>query len=157
MRAELLSVAATLGLMIEKSYASSYITAKVIKSDAGFNLLRPTDDGYNTVPAVAWGSYNNTVNITGWGLLDIHGNASYSDSDMASAAGYLEGALMAAVPAEDGSTLNVIWDHVQVGDKKRRASWLYKVIDGILPCVVRGGPNLEHLILYYRAEYGRRF
>ena len=92
------------------------VHGKVVKDDlSGFKLLRPGQDGYDAAPSIAWGSYNNSINVTGWGLLDIHGNASYSDSDIAAAAGYLEGALMSAVPADDGkSMLNIIWDHVQV-------------------------------------------
>ncbi|BFU25870.1 phospholipase B, putative [Entamoeba histolytica HM-1:IMSS-B] len=40
--------------------------------------------------SVAWGSYENTVNSTGWGILNIHTNKKYSPEEQAFAAGYIE-------------------------------------------------------------------
>lgn len=46
--------------------------------------------------AAAWGSFANTLNITGWGVLDIRTSGVYTDVVQHHAAGVLEGALTAA-------------------------------------------------------------
>ncbi|ELP91420.1 hypothetical protein EIN_155270 [Entamoeba invadens IP1] len=60
-------------------------TASVVKGEKGFEVLKSRLRG-----SVAWGSYENTVNKTGWGVLDIHTNPKYTATDQAYAAGYIE-------------------------------------------------------------------
>lgn len=45
--------------------------------------------------AAAWGSFADTLNVTGWGVLDIRTGAEYTDVVQHHAAGVLEGALTA--------------------------------------------------------------
>jgi len=51
--------------------------------------------GVTDAAGVAWGSYKDTVNTTGWGALEIRTNGSYVDSVQLYGAGYLEGSLTA--------------------------------------------------------------
>lgn len=43
--------------------------------------------------AVAWGSFTDVINKTGWAVLDVHTEASANGDTQSYAAGFLEGAL----------------------------------------------------------------
>eukprot|EP00038_Savillea_parva_P007022 m.167351 g.167351 ORF g.167351 m.167351 type:complete len:562 (-) comp12814_c0_seq1:149-1834(-) len=45
--------------------------------------------------ATAWGTFSDTLNVTGWGVLDIRTGASFTDAEQHRAAGILEGFLTA--------------------------------------------------------------
>mmetsp|Transcript_30716 Transcript_30716/g.80404 ORF Transcript_30716/g.80404 Transcript_30716/m.80404 type:complete len:565 (+) Transcript_30716:27-1721(+) len=45
--------------------------------------------------STAWGSFENGLNITGWGVLDVRTNGRYSDAEQHRAAGIVEGVLTA--------------------------------------------------------------
>lgn len=46
--------------------------------------------------AVAWATFNNSLNATGWSTLEVHTSAAYADDLAIYAAGFVEGALTAA-------------------------------------------------------------
>ncbi|CAE8600038.1 unnamed protein product, partial [Polarella glacialis] len=45
--------------------------------------------------AVAWGTFEDNLNVTGWGILDVETSGSYSDQKQHLAAGMVEGYLTA--------------------------------------------------------------
>ena len=74
-------------------------TATVTKTGSEWAIKMGTIDK----SGVAYGSFANTLNTTGWGILDVVANGNFADTDMAFAAGYLEGYLSA----------NMIYDTAQ--------------------------------------------
>jgi hypothetical protein len=60
-------------------------------------------------PSLAWAVFNNSVNATGWATLEVHGNASYPNVDVAWAAGFAEGV---ASGAPSGGGENSIFDYI---------------------------------------------
>jgi len=69
--------------------ASTHVYS-VVKIDGQFFLKAG-----RAADAIAWGSFENRINETGWSVLDVHSTVNNAGSDQAYAAGYLEGALMA--------------------------------------------------------------
>ncbi|XP_068679671.1 putative phospholipase B-like 2 [Montipora foliosa] len=66
----------------------------VLDSDGETLLVRPgLSSQVGDVDVVAWGSFRDEINSTGWSFLEIHTNASFPDKLQAMAAGLVEGSL----------------------------------------------------------------
>ncbi|KAJ5074033.1 phospholipase b [Anaeramoeba ignava] len=63
--------------------------ATVYYQNGQYSLIKGSYD-FN---GAAWGSYNDSLDLIGWGQLNVYTNPSYPDSVQMHAAGYLEGAL----------------------------------------------------------------
>ncbi len=75
-------------------------------------ILRENVDSYAPLidqPALAWAVFNNSVNATGWATLEVRGNASFPNVDVAYAAGFAEGVASGA-PTDGGE--NSIYDYI---------------------------------------------
>lgn len=61
----------------------------VVVHDASLHQVKLVD-GYDEMNGVAWASYQQTSNQTGWDILEISTNASATDYLQAFSAGYIE-------------------------------------------------------------------
>mmetsp|Transcript_22079 Transcript_22079/g.43444 ORF Transcript_22079/g.43444 Transcript_22079/m.43444 type:complete len:596 (+) Transcript_22079:294-2081(+) len=82
-----------------------------------------------SVDGVAWGSFDDGLNMTGWGVLKIHTNSSFSDEEQAYAAGVLEGYLTAEhIYTTSRDVVQAIFNADQMPEKvsefmKKQESW----------------------------------
>lgn len=80
--------------LVSGEHSGRYAVA-VLDSEqqSGFRVEAMADSGGVFAGAVAWGEYKEDMNQTGWSWLEIHTNASFTNSQQAIAAGVLEGEL----------------------------------------------------------------
>ena len=91
----LLSLWRSANALPQQHDANTTILATVVLAGANKYSLKLGEASSSLPGAVAWGSFANTLNTTGWGELNIRTSGRFSDTQQHAAAGFLEGALTA--------------------------------------------------------------
>lgn len=84
----LLLAAAALAASAHAASTTKVHVVRDLQAPRGIRVVRNADAAIGSKQDVlAWAQYKNTVNETGWGLLEVFGNNSFANIDVAYAAG----------------------------------------------------------------------